>query len=62
MRYNIKFTYEYEFDYEFDSAGFHVNRIETLTYENLTEVQFKDTLMLLLKETTSVLEIEVDSL
>ena len=58
MRYNIKFTYEYEFD----SAGFHVNRIETRTYENLNEVQFKDTLMLLLKETTSVLEIEVQSI
>lgn len=55
MRYNIKFTYEYEFD----SSGFHVNRIETRKYENLNEAQFKDTLMLLLKETTSVLEIEV---
>lgn len=55
MRYNIKFTYEYEFD----SSGFRVNRIETRTYENLNEAQFKDTLMLLLKETTSVLEIEV---
>lgn len=58
MRYNIQFTCEYEFD----STGFHVNRIETRTYEKLNEVQFKDTLMLLLKETTSVLEIKVDSL
>lgn len=56
MRYNIKFTYEYEFD----SDGFHTHRIETRTYENLNEVQFKDTLMLLLKETTSVLGIEAE--
>lgn len=57
MRYNIKFTFEYEFD----ASGFHCNRIETRTYENLNEVQFRDTLINLLHETTSVLEIEVDS-
>lgn len=57
MRYNIKFTYEYWFD----SDGFHTHRIETRTYENLNEVQFKDTLMLLLKETTLILEIKVES-
>lgn len=58
MRYNIKFTYEYDFD----ASGFHCNRIETRTYENLNETQFKDTLILLLHEITGVLEIEVDSL
>lgn len=56
MRYNIKFTYEYEFD----SDGFHTHRIETRMYEKLNEVQFKDTLMLLLKEATSILGIEVE--
>lgn len=57
MRYNIKFTFEYEFD----SSDFHCNRIETRTYKNLNETQFKDTLILLLNETTGIFEIEVES-
>lgn len=55
MKYSITFVFEYWFD----ASGYYVNRIETRKYENLNEDQFKDTLMLLLKETTSILEIEV---
>lgn len=54
MLYNISFTFEYCFD----ASGYKCNRIETRTYSNLNETQFKDTLTLLLHE-KGILEIEV---
>lgn len=54
MLYNISFTFEYYYD----SSGYKCHRIETRTYSNLNETQFKDTLTLLLHE-KGILEIEV---
>lgn len=54
MLYNITFTFEYVFN----SSGYECHRIETRTYSNLNETQFKDTLTLLLHE-KGILEIEV---
>ena len=54
MLYNITFTFEYDFD----ASGYECHRIETKTYSNLNETQFKDTLKILLTE-KGILEIEV---
>lgn len=54
MLYNISFTFEYDFN----SSGYRCHRIETRTYSNLNETQFKDTLTLLLNE-KGILVIEV---
>lgn len=54
MLYSISFTFEYYFD----SSGYKCHRTETITYSNLNEAEFKDTLILLLHE-KGILEIEV---
>lgn len=53
MLYNVSFTFEYCFD----ANGYECHRIETRTYSNLNETQFKDTLTLLHEKGN--LEIEV---
>lgn len=54
MLYNITFTFEYVFN----SSAYECHRIETRTYSNLNETQFKDMLELLPHE-KGILEIEV---